>query len=215
VSDTTNREATLARVAALYTDSLKAHGAASRAVGWEDDNRHTLRFGKLAEVIDRTSADPLVVNDLGCGYGAMFHYLDRLLPGHLSRYNGYDISADMVTAAETHVRDPRARFVLSASATEDADYGFVSGSFNVKMDATDEAWTAHVKESLLALAARSRRGIAFNLLTTHVDWRAEHLYYGDPTEYFEFCRCHISRRVALFHDYPLYEWTILVRKDAP
>jgi hypothetical protein len=37
------------------------------------------------------------------------------------------------------------------------------------------------------------------------------LYYADPLFFFEHCRQRFSRRVALLHDYPLYEFTILVR----
>ncbi len=37
------------------------------------------------------------------------------------------------------------------------------------------------------------------------------LYYGDPIFFFEHCRTTFGRHVALLHDYPLYEFTILVR----
>ena len=46
-----------------------------------------------------------------------------------------------------------------------------------------------------------RRGLAFNLLTTYVDWRKDDLYYADPGRYFDFCRRELSRYVTLVHDY--------------
>ncbi len=95
--------------------------------------------------------------------------------------------------------------------TDAADFTFVSGTFNVRLDASDEAWRTYVEETLLELGARSRRGLAFNLLTTYVDWRKEDLFYADPTHFFGFCRENLSRYVTLLHDYPLYEWTIAVR----
>jgi hypothetical protein len=58
---------------------------------------------------------------------------------------------------------------------------------------------------------RSRRGFAFNLFTTYVDWKEDHLYYGDPGFFFDFCKRELSRSVALLHDYPLWEWTMVVR----
>jgi len=39
------------------------------------------------------------------------------------------------------------------------------------------------------------------------------LYYADPIFLFEHCRRTFSRFVSLIHDYPLYEFTILVRKE--
>ncbi len=62
------------------------------------------------------------------------------------------------------------------------------------------------------MAKLSRLGIAFNCLTTYVNWKEDHLYYADPFEFFDFCKRNISRYLCLLHDYPLYEWTMLVYK---
>lgn len=39
------------------------------------------------------------------------------------------------------------------------------------------------------------------------------LFFGDPLFFFDFCKRNFSRNVALLHDYGLYDFTILVRKD--
>jgi hypothetical protein len=39
------------------------------------------------------------------------------------------------------------------------------------------------------------------------------LYYGDPCALFDHCKRRYARNVAVLHDYGLYEFTILVRKD--
>jgi hypothetical protein len=61
----------------------------------------------------------------------------------------------------------------------------------------------------------SKLGFAFNLLTTFVDWKKDVLYYADPMHYFEYCKKNFSRYVTLLHDYPLYEWTLLVFLQNP
>jgi hypothetical protein len=191
----------------LYTANIGEHGVDPAAVGWRDEATHELRFDKLAQVLD---GEPFSANDHGCGYGALFEYfVARGLP--VSAYCGTDISTDMLSAAKTRVTDPRAEFVEAALPAAEADYTFVSGTFNVRLGASEEAWERYVKETLLALAARSRRGLAFNLLTTYVDWRDDNLFYADPKAFFDFCRTELSRYVVLLHDYPLYEWTMLVR----
>ncbi len=206
-------ERALDSVKALYTGNLAEHGLDSKAVGWPDGDSHLLRFRKLAHVLAADPPDePIEVNDWGCGYGAMFGFLDGLAGVEVGAYRGYDISAEMIAAAREAVEDPRAEFVEGASIDRDADYTFVSGTFNVRSEATDEAWAGFVKERLREIDGRSRRGFAFNLLTTHVDWRKDDLFYADPLEFFEFCRSELSPRVALLHDYPLYEWTICVLK---
>jgi SAM-dependent methyltransferase len=193
----------------LYTESLAEHGRDSRAVGWKDPASQRLRFDKLAEVL-LPGEDPVTVTDWGCGYGAMFEYLDERLGSRLAGYTGYDISDEMIAAARAATADPRARFVLG-SAPEPADYAFVSGTFNVRFEASDGEWAGWIEGRLRELAAASRKGLAFNLLSSYVDWREPHLFYGDPREFFDFCRRELSRFVTLFHDYPLYEWTIVVR----
>jgi SAM-dependent methyltransferase len=202
----------LAGVEALYTANLAEHGTSSASVGWPDPDAQRLRFDKLAYVITSDPpAEPITVNDWGCGYGAMFRYLDHLPDVSLGGYTGYDISADMLGAAREFVDDHRATWVQGPEVTGDADFSFVSGTFNVRMKASDEAWQTYVEETLRLLAQRSRRGFAFNLLTSYVDWRQDDLFYADPGHFFRFCEENFSRYVTLLHDYPLYEWTIAVR----
>jgi SAM-dependent methyltransferase len=205
---------TLTGIANLYEQNLSDHGTTSKSVGWKDEASQLLRFQKLVEVIDAgASGEEISVNDLGCGYGAMFKYLDAMPSVRLARYYGYDISDEMLAAAREAVASPKADFISSSALTEEADYSFVSGTFNVKLEASDEVWAEYVKEKLLNLSSKSRKGFAFNLLSTYVDWKAEQLYYADPLMYFDFCKRNISRYVSLLHDYPLYEWTIVVRKS--
>ena len=66
-----------------------------------------------------------------------------------------------------------------------------------------------------ALKAKlSRTGFAFNALSLYSDpdRRRPDLYYADPLYWFDHCKRRYCRFVALLHDYPLYEFTILVRK---
>ena len=204
---------TLDGIRDLYEGNLAEHGATSKSVGWPDEGSQLLRFERLARVIDREAAG-FTVNDWGCGYGAMFDYLDRGFGAKLLRYTGYDISAEMLGAAKARLADARAAFVQGPEVTSDADYTFVSGTFNVKLQASDADWDAYVKRQLETMYLRSRRGLAFNLLTSYVDWKAENLFYADPRDYFDFCKTKLSRFVTLHHDARLYEWTMLVTRDA-
>ena len=209
---TSDSERLLAGVARTYAASLAEHGpGSSRAVGWNDEASQRLRFEKLARLVE-PGEEPVSVNDLGCGYGAMFGLLAARLGSRLERYVGYEISPEMLQAARDRVRDPRADFVAAARPTEEADYSFACGPFNVKLDASDEEWQAEVEDALRALAAASRRGLAFNLLTTHVDWREPHLFYADPARFVDFARRERGKSVVRLDDYGLYEWTILVRR---
>jgi SAM-dependent methyltransferase len=195
----------------LYTAGLAEHGATPAAVGWRDAAAQRLRFERLARVVDAHPPDgPATVADWGCGYGALLPHLDARPGIEVAAYDGYDLSAEMLAAARAAVGDGRCRWLRSAELDRDADYVFVSGTLNVRLAAPEALWAEHVRSTLRRLHARARRGLAFNLLTTRVDWRADGLFYADPAEWLGFCLDELSRSVSLQHDYPLYEWTMIV-----
>ena len=153
----------------------------------------------------------MAVNELGCGYGALFKFL--LDAGfRVTCFTGYDISVAMLEAARRFLEDERVELIHAESVTREADYSFASGIFNVKFDTSETAWRAHVERTLHNLNDRSKKGFAFNLLSNYVDYREDHLFYGDPCYYFDFCKRHFSKKVSLLHDYDLWEWTMIIDK---
>lgn len=200
----------LAPIAELYDASLSCHGVTPMGVGWRSDDSQRLRFEKLLTVIDHGADTPIEVNDLGCGYAALFEHLEGG-PAPLGAYIGYDISQDMLAAAALRVPTDRARLLRSDRVTIPADYSFGSGIFNVRLSVDEAEWVEYVQATVRNLAEHSRRGFAFNLLTTYCDYQESHLYYGDPSWWFDWCKKEITPRVALLHDYPLFEWTIVGR----
>jgi methyltransferase family protein len=202
----------LKKVGSLYENNLREQGVSSRAVGWNTAESQNLRFEKLSSVIQDTTAS-MTINDYGCGYGAHLTYLlSRGIP--VAEYHGYDISDSMLEAASKSLASFQGKLDLQNSMTinTNADYSFVSGTFNVRFEAADDDWKAFIHSKLDELDRNSRKGFAFNLLSTYVDWQEPHLYYGDPCYWFDFCKKHYSKYVTLLHDYPLYEWTIKIQK---
>ena len=197
-----------------YTDCLRAHGPSARGVDWNSADSQHLRFEQVARVWG--GAARISVNDIGCGYGAFYDWL--LARGWDCDYLGVDISEAMVTKArELHASREHCRFLVGERADRIADYAVASGLFNVKLSAEDAAWRAHLLASLDTLHAGSRLAFAFNCLTKYSDpsRMQSHLYYADPCELFDHCKRRFSRNVALLHDYGLYEFTVIVRKDRP
>lgn len=207
------RPRSISNVERLYSENVRDKGATSQAVGWNSAESQELRFRELTRVVDRSSKQ-ISVNDYGCGYGAHLQYL--LHHGYdVAVYNGYDVSKPMLDSAskELHTFQGDLHFYHQADIVTEADYTFISGTFNVKFDAQEDEWHDYVAERLLEARDYSKRGFAFNLLSTYVDWKEPHLYYGDPCKWFDFCKRECGKRVSLLHDYLLHEWTILVRLE--
>ncbi len=203
----------LAPVATAYGLQLEHHGMEARGVLWRNEENQRMRFEVLAGIIEADDdKGGITVNDLGCGYGAFFTFLEGRPAMNGGTYHGYDISEDMVKAARQSIQDPRATFSHSLVATHYADYSFASGTYNLKLDNDETAWKKYVKESLIHLWARTERALAFNMLSVHGSESQSGLLYADPGEFFDFCIREISPNVVLFHDYSPIDWTIWLRK---
>lgn len=203
----------LTEVASYYSAKLAEHGETPHGVDWNGEESQTLRFDQLSKII--AGSESISVNDLGCGYGAYFAYLLQRYKD--VRYTGLDVSGDMVAAAKRRYEAAsNARFVCAAVPDQMADFGVASGIFNVRLGRSDSDWQAYLHTTLDVLDRTSIKGFAFNCLTSYsdADKMRDYLYYADPCAVFDYCKRHYSRNVALLHDYGLYEFTILVRKQS-
>lgn len=202
----------LGEVSDYYGARLAEHGATPRGVDWNGLESQRVRFEQLTRVIREPGG--FSVNDLGCGYGALAEYLAE---GHRDfRYTGCDVSPPMVEAAIERLGErPGVRLVVASVPPEVADYGIASGIFNVRLQRDAAEWESYIAATLDDLDRTSRRGFAFNCLTSYSDRdrMQAHLHYADPARLFEHCKRRYARNVALLHDYGLYEFTILVRKE--
>ena len=201
----------LADVAEYYRGKLRQFGATPAGVDWKDEASQNTRFDQLLQLV----ADPArSLVDFGCGVGALLgHMRGRGLTGP---YRGIDIEAEMIAAAATRwAEEPAAVFEIGASPSRAADYAVASGIFNVRLRHDEAIWRAHVLGVLAEMDRSSRLGFAFNCLTSYADAdrKRSDLYYADPCFYFDLCKRNYSRHVALLHDYGLYEFTIIVRKE--
>jgi SAM-dependent methyltransferase len=201
-----------ADVARYFGRRLREHGMTPRGVDWNSDAAQVVRFEQLLRVVD--SSEPFSLNDYGCGYGAL---LDLMLArGWPVDYRGFDVSEAMIEAAVDRVGEgPGRRFVSDVADLDPADYTVASGIFAIRVGRSDEQWRAYLEETLDEMRGLSRRGFAFNALTSYSD--PEHmrpdLYYADPCALFDLCKRRYSRQVALLHDYGIWDFTILVRLE--
>jgi len=200
-------------IEAYYTDKIKEHGATPKGVDWNGEESQVLRFKQLSKIIDK---DRFTLADIGCGYGKYCEYLEQ----HYSdfKYVGYDLSSEMILNAETlyaYKKNTTFQSIQKLSSMDDSDYSIASGIFSVKMEHNESQWLAYILETLKVLNEKSNKGFSFNMLTKYSDkeYMRDDLYYADPLFIFDYCKRNFSKNISLIHDYELYEFTILVKKD--
>lgn len=202
----------LTEVAGYYSAKLEEHGATPQGVDWNGEAGQQIRFEQLRGII--TNSEDFSLNDLGCGYGAFYDHLRARY--QCFSYTGCDVSESMIMAAQLRIGQlAGVRWTVASEPPCRADYSVASGVFNVRLKQSDAIWRAYIEKVLDALDRSSLRGFAFNCLTTYsdLDKRRDYLYYADPCEIFDHCKRRYSKNVALLHDYGLYEFTVLVRKE--
>jgi Predicted methyltransferase (contains TPR repeat) len=201
---------TLEQLKDIFDERAQTYGPSLKGVDWNSPQAQIKRFDQLLKVCDCNQF--FTINDYGCGYGALAEYLQT--KGQAVEYHGYDISQVMIdNAIKSHEMLKNCKFYSDESKMPRSDYTVASGVFNLKLETDGEEWRGYILETLSKIAVKSLKGFAFNMLTKYSDAERMRpdLYYGDPCLFFDYCKRHFSRNVALLHDYDLYDFTILVR----
>jgi tetratricopeptide (TPR) repeat protein len=200
----------LAPVAQRFDRTIAGIGVSPAGILHDDPDLHRRTFDVLLDVVDTTEHDDLFVQDLGCGYGALFDVLRTHSWFARGRYRGLDVSAQMVESARAHVVDPRAQFAQGSELGETSDIVIVAGTWNFKLNASDAAWTAYIRKSLANVAAHARLGFAFNLLHRG-QAESPHLFSTTPGPWLAACD-EFGFSAVLRDDYSPREFAILARR---
>jgi len=194
-----------------YEDVLNRYGDSPQGVNWANAESQGLRFQIISEICDLNDKK---VHDVGCGLGHFYDFLT--CKGVNCDYVGSDISLKMIEEAKKRL--PGVQF-YTADILDDvtpdwmqADYVITSGLFYVRVENSRKVWRHFIEAMLLKMFTLAREGIAFNMLTSYVNYEEAHLFYLHPGEILDFCVQKLSRRVAIRHDYPLWEYTVYVHK---
>ena len=195
-----------------YTDKIKIYGATPKGVDWNGEESQFVRFEQLSKIINK---DIFSINDIGCGYGKYFEFLQNRFSNF--NYYGFDLSQEMINNAKSLYSNMGGGFmqVDNLKNIEKADYSVASGIFSVKMEHNESEWLSYILDTLEKMNDKSNNGFSFNMLTKYSDkeYMKDNLYYADPLFIFDYCKRNFSKQVALLHDYGLYEFTILVKKN--
>jgi SAM-dependent methyltransferase len=202
---------------AYYQNLLTQHGDSPLSVQHISTDSQFKRF-EILNAIDKNAHS---IIDIGCGLGDMYKYL--MNNQYKGRYLGLDFLADFIDLANNkyaHHKNQDVGFQVCDLNQDDIpkgyDYILLSGVFNNKMENNEEFMLTTLKK----MFASANKGIAFNAMSTYVDYQDDELYYSDPLVIFDFCKRNLSHAVTLKHDYLVktdsipYEYTIYVYKQA-
>lgn len=194
-----------------YDACLHQHGDCARGVDWPDERTAQVRYAVMADLMQGSHGSLI---DFGCGAG---HFLEFLIAqGIRLDYRGIDISPSFIELCRRKFKQTsfECMDVLSEGASlPEADYIVMNGIFTMKLALSDAAMTEFMHALLRVVFAAARKGIAFNLMSKHVDWERDDLFHVGYDDVTRFVTTELSRHYHIRADYGLYEYTVYVYRS--
>jgi SAM-dependent methyltransferase len=202
-------------IAAHYEACLAAHGDSHLGVDWPKEEDTRTRHEVMLELIPDLRLphpEPCSLLDLGCGCGHLLEHLRNTARPWID-YVGLDISERFVDLCRTKFPDRtfhRADLLEGHDFLPEFDYLVCNGVFTEKRSLTYAEMFRFFQDLLSAAWPHVRRGLAFNVMSKHVDWERPDLFHLPYDEAAAFLKTHLSRHIRIRADYGLYEYTVYV-----
>ena len=197
-------------IAEHYKSLLDLHGDSFLSAQYSSAETQDRRLVILTEIADLKGSRVL---DFGCGAGRLGELLHDICPS--CEYNGADIVQKFHDICS--IKFPKGKFDFFDSFHNDTfDYIFISGVFNNKIQDNRNFY----RDTIRTLFDKVHKGIAFNMMSSYVDFKDEGLFYESPEEVFTFLKTYISPYVSIRNDYYVkhgtlpFDFTVYVYKEA-
>ena len=194
-------------------EDLDKYGDTFRGNGYTKSEQEAAeRYALMLDVV-REPDTPASILDLGCGLAHMLDFMACSSRYQHLRYTGLDISARYLAAARA--RHSEQEFLLMDVLAADEslpifDYVVLNGVFNYRGTLEQERMVEYWRQLITVAYRHCRRGIAFNVMSTLVDWQRADLFHLPLETMSKFVWENLSRHFVVRHDYQAYEYTTYV-----
>lgn len=187
-----------------HTGVFEKHGATAKGVDWNDEGEMVVRYDKMLRVLDKDFYNPesrSSLVDVGCGWGGLYKRASDL--GLDISYTGIDVAENMIAHASQTFTDAvfEVKDVFELPDEEVYDFAVCNAILTQKHQVSIPAMEKFAKRLASKMFAIARHGIAFNLMSTRVNFMVDNLYYHNPVEMLAWAITELSPRVRLDHGY--------------
>lgn len=200
-----------------YFGKFAEFGATAKGVDWNREEDVELRYDKMLSVIIPTTTsanEQISLLDVGCGYGGLYWYAKEKKQLRL-HYTGIDVAENMIEYATS--KAPEASFlcqdIFDFCPENLFDYVVCNGILTQKLSTSMKDMDKFAHRLIRKMFELCRIGVAFNVMTTKVNYFDSNLYYRCPSELLAWCVSEITSYVQLDHSYPLYEYTMYLFRE--
>lgn len=197
-----------------YETAFEKFGPTSEGVDWgSDPQRVAIRYDRMLDVLSRRASGPQRLLDVGCGYGGLLsHAIQREISVD---YTGIDVAENMIEWARAN--HSQGKFlcadIINAEDIGTFDFAVCNGILTQKLGVPGLDMDRFAHDLIRRMFEISTAGIAFNVMTTKVNYFSNNLYYRNPIELLGWCMSEVTPHVRLDHSYPLYEYTLYLYRE--
>ncbi len=202
---------------AHYDRALELHGDTPQGALWPNARDRQTRYDVMLDLLEGAPPGRLLLCDLGCGTGEL---LTRIRERRLERVDYVGVDRSQRALALARAKFPGERFVeldITAPGVDlsvlDCDYLVANGLFTVRHVVSPAQMREFLDSTIRAAWPHVRRGLAFNVMSRHVDWERDDLYHASMDDMAALLHGLAGRHVRLRADYGLYEFSCYAWRD--
>jgi SAM-dependent methyltransferase len=196
-----------------YESCLEKYGDTHLGVDWPNLRDVEVRYEVMLQVIKPIVTGKTYLLDFGCGASHLYEYLNH---NHLLEsidYSGLDLSEKFIRLSK--LKFPTIKYYCldileNHSFLPEFDYIIMNGVFTEKCDLSYIEMLSYFKRTLSKVYAKSRIGLAFNVMSKQVDYERSDLFHLPFNILANFLTKNLTRNFIIRHDYGLYEYTVYV-----
>jgi len=200
------------KIVSHYEDCLDQYGDTHRGVDWPDPTDAITRYRVMLDVIRESQGTKVSLLDFGCGASHLHDYIHTNQLKNID-YSGLDISEKFIRLSQNKYPDTNyyCMDILAVSGQLPSfDYVVLNGVFTEKRELSHNEMWEYFKQVILKIFEFTSKGIAFNVMSSHVDWERDDLFHLPMDKLAAFLVREVSRDFVIRNDYRLYEYTTYV-----
>lgn len=196
-----------------YEDCLKKFGDNHLGVDWPNKEDALIRYRIMLELIPDHEKCTLL--DFGCGTAHLYDFIVKSSIKNIN-YTGLDLSNEFIKVCRQ--KYPMIPFqccdiLVSPEQIEKFDYIILNGVFTEKQELSFDEMFEYFKKLIRAIFLKANYGIAFNVMTKHVDWEREDLFHLPFDLLILFLKKEVSKNFIIRNDYGLFEYTVYLFEE--
>ncbi len=191
---------------------LRKFGDTFEGAGWTKKKSYADRRYRVMLDVIRPATSPVSVLDFGCGISHLYEYIKKNDVPNIV-YTGLDLSDSYLALSRAKFPDVtyhQVDLMDPVTTIPEFDYIIMSGVLTYKGAASHQEMLTYSQALLRRVAPFAKVGLAFNVMSKHVDWERDDLFHLPLTDLAIFLEKALGRHFTIRHDYDLFEYTTYV-----